>query len=322
MKTFKTLSEQKLYLIKNKNLIDEDIIDRILYERPYASLINPYKKFFYTSVDGNLHVYKDKVSITDYYKLATLDDLIAKELNDHIGIFERRIKGAFAYVISERMNSTGDHLATSYIDIFNHLDEKIEHLKFLGFNDYRSTYDKRAKKIVEVSDKTKVYRKNLLMSIATLDDVKKKKNKLFQKYIVNNQPIPFWLVVHTLSLGDLVSLYQMLGKELRNSILKYLADSIEDSIFKDTVFKFEQDLNIIKELRNIINHYEPLYEFIRSVPKSKFLHGINRVESYAIKFMDVSIDNIIDNLPKFKNKDNDSMIDIYTELIKITKKKR
>ncbi|MCK9492783.1 MAG: hypothetical protein M0Q00_00285 [Acholeplasmataceae bacterium] len=46
MKKFKKLPEQKLHLIDNKNLIDEDIIDRILYERPYASLINPYKKFF------------------------------------------------------------------------------------------------------------------------------------------------------------------------------------------------------------------------------------------------------------------------------------
>ncbi len=125
------------------------------------------------------------------------------------------------------MNSIGDHSATSYIDIFNNLDEKIEDFKFLGFNDYKNTYDIRLKAIVDVSDKTQEYRKNLLMSIATLDEDKKKKNKLFQKYIVNNQPIPFWLVVHTLSLGNLVSLYQMLGKDLRNSILKYLDDSIE-----------------------------------------------------------------------------------------------
>jgi hypothetical protein len=46
MKKFKTLPEQKLHLLTNKNLIDEEIIDRILNERPYASLINPYKKFF------------------------------------------------------------------------------------------------------------------------------------------------------------------------------------------------------------------------------------------------------------------------------------
>ena len=219
------------------------------------------------------------------------------------------------------MNSIGDHSATSYVDIFNSLDEKIEDFKLLGFNDYRSTYDIRLKTIVDVSDKTQEYRKKLLMSITTLDDDKKKKNKLFQKYIINNQPIPFWLVVHTLSLGDLVSIYQMLGKDLRNSILKYLDDSIEDSIFKDTVFKFEQDLNIIKELRNIINHYEPLYEFIRSVPKRKFLNGINRVESYSIKFMDNSIDDILDDLPKFRNSDNNSIIDIYCELIKVIKKR-
>ena len=321
MKKFKTLTEQKLHLIEKNNLIDEDKIDRILYERPYVSLINPYKKFFYTSVDGDVHVYDDKVSITDYYKLATLDDLIAKELNYIIGIFERRIKGAFAYVVSEKMNSIGDHSATSYIDIFNSLDEKIEDFKLLGFNDYKSTYDIRLKAIVDVSDKTQEYRKKRLMSIATLDEDKKKKNKLFQKYIVNNRPIPFWLVVHTLSLGDLVSLYQMLGKDLRNSILKYLDDSIDGSIFKDTVFKFEQDLNIIKELRNIINHYEPLYEFIRSVPKKKFLNGINRVKSYSIKFMDNSIDDILDDLPKFRNSDNDSIIDIYCELITAIKKR-
>jgi len=321
MKKFKTLPEQKLHLIENKNLIDEELIDLILSERPYASLINPYKKFFYTSVDGDVHVYDDKVSIIEYYKLATLDDLIAKELHYIIGIFERRIKGAFAYIISEKMNSIGDYSATSYIDIFNNLDEKIEDFKLLGFNDYKSTYDVKLKEIVDVSDKTQEYRKKLLMSIATLDEDKKKKNKLFKKYIVNSQPIPFWLVVHTLSLGDLVSIYQMLGKDLRNSILKYLDDSIEDSIFKDTVFKFEQDLNIIKELRNIINHYEPLYEFIRSVPKRKLLNGINRVESYSIKFMDNSIDDILDDLPKFRNSDNDSIIDIYCELIKVTKKR-
>ena len=113
--------------------------------RPYVSIINPYKKFFYTSIDGNNHKYDDKISINDYYKLATLDDMFAKELHYFIGIFERRIKSAFAYVISEKMNIIGDDSATLYIEIFNDIDSKLVEFVLLGFNDYKYTYNKALK---------------------------------------------------------------------------------------------------------------------------------------------------------------------------------
>lgn len=316
MKKFKTLSEQRQYLIDSKNLIDDDIIDNILLERPYASLINPYKKFFYTSIENDIHIYDDKTSIKDYYKLASLDDLIAKELHYKIGVFERRIKGAFAYILSEKMNSIGDPNAVQYVSVFKDPEINIKDFKLLGFNDFRTTYDKSLKTTVQVNQDTQTYRKKLLMSMADIDDNKKRKNRLFKKYIKHNNPIPFWLVVHTLSLGDLVSLYEMLGKELKNSILEYLNNNLGNPIFKDTIFKFEQDLNIIKELRNIINHYEPLYEFIRSVPKGKVLYGINRIKLYSTKILDASMDSLLENLPKFRNNDNDDTLDVYQQLIK------
>ncbi|MEA4967024.1 MAG: Abi family protein [Bacteroidaceae bacterium] len=321
MKKFKTLHEQKLHLINNKNIVDENIIEKILYERPYASLINPYKKFFYTSVDNDIHTYNAEVSIADYYKLATFDDLVASELNYHIGVFERRIKGAFAFVISEKMNSIGDKTATSYIEVFSNLDKKIDDFMALGFNDYKITYDKGLKRTIKANEKTQEYRKNLLINIADINDGKKKKNNLFHKYIVGNKPIPFWLVVHTLSLGDLVSIYQMLGKDLKNRILTYINQSLGDPINKDTIFKFEQDLSIIKELRNIINHYEPLYEFIRSKPKSKIRLGINRIQVYSVKFMDLSIEDLLDNFPIFKNNDNNNIVEIYCEILELIKKR-
>src|SRR5690554_4165910 len=125
MKKFKTIIEQKEYLIENKNIKNEEIIVEILSERPYASIINPYKKFFYTSVEGEKHHYEDEISITDYYKLVTYDDLIAKELHYKIGIFERRIRGAFAYVISSKMKELGDETSTSYIDVFRSEERRV-----------------------------------------------------------------------------------------------------------------------------------------------------------------------------------------------------
>lgn len=320
MKKFKTIEEQKEYLISSKNLYDDELITKVFYERPYVSIINPYKKFFYTSIDGNNHKYDDKISINDYYKLATLDDMFAKELHYFIGIFERRIKSAFAYVISEKMKIIGDDSATLYIEIFNDIDNKLVEFVLLGFNDYKYTYNKALKTIEITSLSTQQYRKEFLKDLADINQDKKRKNKLFEKYINTATPIPFWLVVHTLSLGDLASLYQMLGKELKNKILVFLNSSIEIPVFSDSIFKFEDDLMIIKDLRNVINHYEPLYEFIRNTPKRKILNAISRIEKYSKKIIDESFEHLLGNLPTFKNNQNDNIVSIYCDILKVIKK--
>ncbi|MFA5693714.1 MAG: Abi family protein, partial [Acholeplasmataceae bacterium] len=168
MKKFKSLKEQKIYLINNKNIQGEKEIIKVLYERPYASIINPYKKFFYTQLDNSTHIYEKPTSINDYYKLATLDDLIANKLHYYIGVFERRVKGAFAYIISEKMNILGDNTATMYSDIFSNLDDRLEDFKLMGFNDYKYTYNRTINKLVEDSKETQIYRKKLLESVADI----------------------------------------------------------------------------------------------------------------------------------------------------------
>lgn len=190
-KEFKTIEEQKLYLINNKNIIDEEDIIKVLYERPYASIINPYKKFFYTNVNNNVHSYEKTTAINDYYKLATLDDLIANELHYYIGVFERRVKGAFAYIISKKMNAIGDDTATMYIDIFANLDDRLEDFKLMGFNDYKYSYDRSMNGLVEVSEQTQDYRKKLLESITNINDNKKKKTTFFKNILKTTFPSHF-----------------------------------------------------------------------------------------------------------------------------------
>lgn len=321
MKKFKTTTEQKEYLIKNKKLKDEEIIIDILKERPYASIINPYKKFFYTSIIDDVHCYETATSIIDYYKLANFDDLVAKELHYKIGVFERRIKGAFAYVLSSIMKTLGDETATMYIKVFDDIDNSIEEFKLLGFNDYNYTYNRSEKELKVENENTKQYRKTLLKNIADLNDGKKKQNNLFKKYINGNIPIPFWLVVHTMSIGELLSLYQMLSKETRNDILDYLNTSLKKQIYKDTIFKFEDDLNIIKDLRNIVNHYEPLFEFIRSKPKSKILFAINRIVLFSNKTVNYCYKDLKSTIPTFKNNNNSDIVDIYCKITSTIKKR-
>lgn len=321
MKTFKTLQEQKEYLVQNKNIVNQEEIVKILKERPYVSIINPYKKLFYTSIENNIHKYEESISIMDYYKVATVDDLIAKELHYIIGSFERRVKGAIAYVISNKMMSNGDQTATSYIEIFTNIHDKNEEFTLLGFNDYKYSYSRTSKKLELVNERTQKYREDLLIRMASLEDNKKNKNNLFKKYFDNNVLVPFWLVVHTLSLGDILSIYEMLGKEMRNEILLYLNNEIENIDYNDTIFKFEDDLKIIKELRNVINHYEPLFEFIRSSSKSNLSKAINRAIIYSLKISNLTLKELLDNLPPIKNNDNNDTLEIYDKVIKTIKKR-
>lgn len=321
MKTFKTLQEQKEYLVQNKNIVNQEEIVKILKERPYVSIINPYKKLFYTSIENNIHKYEERISIMDYYKVATVDDLIAKELHYIIGCFERRVKGAIAYVISNKMMSNGDQTATSYIEIFSNIHDKNEEFTLLGFNDYKYSYSRTSKKLELVNERTQKYREDLLIRMASLEDNKKNKNNLFKKYFDNNVLVPFWLVVHTLSLGDILSIYEMLGKEMRNEILLYLNNEIENIDYNDTIFKFEDDLKIIKELRNVINHYEPLFEFIRSSSKSNLSKAINRAIIYSLKISNLTLKELLDNLPSIKNNDNNDTFEIYDKVIKTIKKR-
>lgn len=321
MKTFKTLQEQKEYLVQNKNIVNQEEIVKILKERPYVSIINPYKKLFYTSIENNIHKYEESISIMDYYKVATVDDLIAKELHYIIGSFERRVKGAIAYVISNKMMSNGDQTATSYIEIFSNIHDKNEEFTLLGFNDYKYSYSRTSKKLELVNERTQKYREYLLIRMASLEDNKKNKNNLFKKYFDNNVLVPFWLVVHTLSLGDILSIYEMLGKEMRNEILLYLNNEIENIDYNDTIFKFEDDLKIIKELRNVINHYEPLFEFIRSSSKSNLSKAINRAIIYSLKISNLTLKELLDNLPPIKNNDNNDTLEIYDKVIKTIKKR-
>lgn len=321
MKKFKTIVELKEHLIKNKNIRNDNVIIDILQERAYASIINPYKKFFFTKIIDEIHEYEEEVSIIDYYDLSSIDDLISKELHYYIGIFERRVKGAFAHVISEKMKSIGDNSCTNYIEVFSDIENRLSEFNNMGFNNYDMTYNRAEKTLKKASDKTIDYRKNLLQNISNVNDSNKRKNKLFNKYLINNIKIPFWLVVHTLSIGELLSVYEMLGKDMRNKILSFLNNSVSTFIFADTLFKFEDDLRIIKELRNIINHYEPLYEFVRETPKTRLLKGINRVLIYSEKVSIKSLETLLNEIPTFKNKTNDQYLDIYKFIIEEIKKR-
>lgn len=312
-KKFKSFSEQANHLIVQKNVISDELIELVLKERSYISLINPYKKFFYTEVDSNnRHKYTKEVDIRNYIELSKYDDLISEELNKLIRNFERRLKLSLGYEISQLMNNLGDEICTSYIDIFKDINENPINITSIGFGEINEFYDKKTnKKYFENMDSSSVkYRTNLLLKIVNLNT--ESKNRLFKKYNVEDKLIPFWLVVHALTLGELYNLFEMLNYSLKANVITRVNTNIKNPKSRD-MRRFSNILGRILGLRNTINHYEPLLEYINTIDQEEFIRTIK----FLREINKLSTDLILPMFREsnFNNKDISETATTYKRLI-------
>ena len=114
----------------------------MLEQRPYESVINPYKKMFAKGYGDNGHVYYENINFEKYLDLIALDDQLYKVLFEWIGTFERIFKRQIAYKISMKLFENGDLEGISYVkhieDYFNG-DKTV--LSKMGFLEIDQKYD-------------------------------------------------------------------------------------------------------------------------------------------------------------------------------------
>lgn len=110
----------------------------MLEQRPYESVINPYKKMFAKGYGDNGHVYYENINFEKYLDLIALDDQFYKVLFEWIGTFERIFKRQIAYKISMKLFENGE----LYVEIVKEIDEKISNLQPLNTIDVYATINK------------------------------------------------------------------------------------------------------------------------------------------------------------------------------------
>src|SRR5690554_4811081 len=141
-KEFKTIEEQIQYLNESKNIVINPKIKTMLEQRPYVSVINPYKKLFAKGYGDNRHVYNENIEFDKYLDLIALDDQFSKLLFERIGTFERIFKRQIAYKISMKMYENGDLEGTSYVKhIEDYFNGDVNALNKIGFIEIDQRYD-------------------------------------------------------------------------------------------------------------------------------------------------------------------------------------
>lgn len=330
-KKFKTISEQKKHLMENKNILDNSKIIDVLKERTYVSIINTYKEFFYTSIDNeNNHTYSSPVDFNNYIKLASIDDSIANRLQLYIGYFERRLKQIIAYEYSNYLaNTRQDPTCTNYV---NEIKEIIDLIKLEENSETYEQINPLLNDLGLINLNQKYFRNGFLgiMNGVELDKVTKYRITLLEKilfynfsnsndiikhYIDKQEYIPFWIIVHKLSLGELLGLCSMFNGSLRTHIHKSFnsADSSIRYRGKET-HDFFLKLDTLKHIRNTVNHYEPILIKFKTFTSDKLLAALkllkdNYDNSIIANHNDLDLSTIADT------SSNESVINLFKMLL-------
>lgn len=272
-KEYKTVDEQIKYLKDNKKIIVKDEHKNIFEERNYTSLINPYKDFFSNGRDENgNHIYVKEIDFEEILKIIKVDDDFCTTMYTYIGVFEKKFKAVLFSEICKKYIDCDqeDKTCTCYVDEINEFlnNEDLDKLPRFCLN-YPFTLSKKG----YVTDEFNLERKkNLLIHIKELgtgltNDGNKveKTNQLISHYLKAQTIVPLWVIPNSLALGELKILFSMLDSDSQKRIVsKFYNDKKPESITLANVLSFSGSLEIIRRIRNVVNHYEPIFPLLVS----------------------------------------------------------
>lgn len=263
-KIFRTIEEQIRYIQEYKSIFTSQEDYNLFLERNYASIINPYKELFSSGRNHEgKHIYKKNTDLKEIINLIKIDDNYSAKLYSLIGYFEKRFKNEIFYAISLKYAFNNDINCINYVDeIKNYLDFKQnENLPIFCDNfNYQLSNEGYVLDNYLLSKKQEVLAKMYELGTGVFVG---KQNKFIQHYVNSQGIAPIWVIPTELTLGELNIIFSMLDsstqKNIINSFYKY--DNLEN-ITINKIFRFSGYIEIIRKLRNNVNHYEPLFPLI------------------------------------------------------------
>lgn len=253
-KCYKTIDEQIDYLVENKKIKRDTIDKKLLLNKSYLSAINPYTELICIGKENGKHIYPDAVDFEQYKFLNNLDDKLCTIFRNYISCFEKKLKTFVADKISNYMSNTlRDRSCCNYIFFEEYQNGNTPTI----FIPYLKMYDEYGN-LVDAIEPVTTARKNAITEINDINNDPNPKYKIIQHY-KNKGYVPFWVMIHALSLSKLVALYNMFIIDIKKEFLKiiYNKDITSTSVHSKFTYKLYSLINI----RNIVNHYEPIIPF-------------------------------------------------------------
>lgn len=257
-------------LKKNKK-IDvnaNDVCSRALDEKTYMSLINPYSDLIAIGRDEKgKHIYRDPNEFEVYLACNRLDAEISLRLHAYIGCFEKRLRNDIMHRYCKRIKESGDKQTKEY----KWVDELLSGRRFADLLMANEQLTQNGIDLLKASDPQFKRRVEVLQKIkGTALAKNQSKRTMIRHYQDKYGWVPFFVVIHTLSLGELRTLFEMLPRGEKEEFMKGYYRLERRSFTDKEICKFETNIKRINDMRNIVNHYEPFFPFIQNTESKVF----------------------------------------------------
>lgn len=277
LKTYKTIDEQIEYLRKNKRIIIDEEDKHWFKDINYITMVNPYKELFSNGKDTNgNHIYTTNINFKELLNVMKIDCEFANYLFKDIRRFEQKLKASLFSSLCKAYSKKQDDLySTKYINeikIFLYdyqtiIDkQKINELPLLCPNIFNQlTRTGFAPSDFCIESRIDLLKKILYCATGTDSEGFKvnQSNLLVRHYLKTCKIVPLWVIPNVLTLGEISMLYLMIDIEQQIEVYQ---DVTGDSAISDNgqiqykkLTRFSAKLEIIRKMRNTINHYEPIF---------------------------------------------------------------
>ena len=218
-KRFLTYDEQISFLSEQKQLIieDQEYAKRILFQTGYFALINGYKRIFKNPQTNKFQV---GVRFEDVYGMYCFDRNLRSILLKYILICEQTIKSSLSYHFCQIYGED----QKAYLNPINYLQSE--------------NHSRMIKKIIQKMS-------------AQLNE--NSSYYYIRHYVKRYQSVPFWVLVNTLTLGQVSKMYSCQKGRVKIQICKDFGTV--------RVNELERMLSIMTKFRNVCAHNDRLFDF-------------------------------------------------------------
>lgn len=263
-KQYQNIKSQITNLKTNKHVDETTIILDCFKEKTYLDLINPYSDLISIGRDERgKHIYLDSVDFNEYLEYNKIDYAICNRLHVLIGCFEKMMKNFLMHKYCEKMKASGDKQVKDYSWIDSYIKGE-NAFDLIGVNEVFSGGSLHKAKTDIISR-----RKDVLKHIKKLNTAASE-NNIVKHYQSNYHYVPMFVAIHSLSLGQILTLFSMLKQDDKNELVCIFNGTSEKRYTDIQIEKFEKDAVRIQVIRNIINHYEPIFPFIKNTETRTF----------------------------------------------------
>ena len=264
-KQYQKIGAQIKNLETNKHVLKPTIKVDCFYEKTYLDLINPYSNLIAIGRDAKgKHIYPESVNFEEYLEYNKIDAEICGTLHILIGCFEKKLKNFLMHTYCNKMKCAGDKQVKDYSWIQDYCSGK----QVFDLIPIKKEFS--GGKICQASSKTQERRKGVLSDLLDTIQPGHSQNTMIVHYLSKHGYVPMFVSIHSLTLGQLITLFGMLPQKDKNVFL-CLFNGTTGKTYSDTaVEKFEKDLRRILVMRNIINHYEPIFPLLENTASYTF----------------------------------------------------